>query len=91
MVYPTRLDRQKQVEKAIRVFAGIKKAGKSVCLLVADAYATGERFKEYKKDCISVAHELGLSDKEFAFLGEVYDECTYSTPRAGSEGVVRDV
>lgn len=81
MIYPSRLDRQKQVEMAIRVFAGMKKAGKSICLLVADAFATGERFKAYKKDCLEVAKELGLTDKEFAFLGERYEECTYSTPR----------
>lgn len=81
MIYPSRLDRQKQIEKAIRVFAGIKRAGRTVCLLVADAYATGERFKAYKKDCYALAKELGLSDKEFNFLGEVYEECTYSTPR----------
>jgi glycosyltransferase involved in cell wall biosynthesis len=81
MIYPTRLDRQKQVEMAVRVFAGLKRAGKSVCLLVADAYATGEHFKEYKRECLKLARELGLSEKEFAFLGEVYEECTYGTPR----------
>jgi hypothetical protein len=81
MIYPTRLDRQKQVERAMRVFAGLKRAGKSVCLLVADAYATGDRFKEYKRDCIKLRDEIGLSDKEFAFLGEKYPECEYSTPR----------
>lgn len=81
MIYPTRLDRQKQVEKATRVFAGLKRAGKSVCLLVADAYATGDRFKDYKADCIKLAQEQGLTDKEFAFLGEVYPECMFATPR----------
>jgi glycosyltransferase involved in cell wall biosynthesis len=81
MVYPTRLDRQKQVEKAIHVFAGMKKMGRSVCLLVADAYATGEHFKEYKADCMKIAKEVGLTEKEFAFLGEVYEECVIATPR----------
>lgn len=81
MIYPSRLDRQKQVEKAMRVFAGIKKTGKSVCLLVADAYATGERFKEYKQDCYKLAQEIGLTDKEFEFLGEKYPECVIATPR----------
>lgn len=81
MIYPSRLDRQKQVEKAMRVFAGIKKAERSICLLVADAYATGDRFKDYKKDCYILAEKLGLTDKEFAFLGENYRECTIATPR----------
>ena len=81
MIYPSRLDRQKQVDKAIRVFAGLKRAGKSVCLLVADSYATGQRFKEYKVDCLEIAEKEGLTDKEFAFLGEIYDECAVGTPR----------
>ncbi len=81
MIYPSRLDRQKQVEKAMRVFAGIKKTGKSICLLVADSYATGERFKEYKKDCYILAEKIGLGDKEFQFLGENYPECVVATPR----------
>jgi glycosyltransferase involved in cell wall biosynthesis len=81
MIYPSRLDRQKQIERAMRLFAGLKKAGKSICLLIGDAYATGQRFKEYKEDCMTLSKELGFTDKEFAFLGEVYDECVVGTPR----------
>jgi glycosyltransferase involved in cell wall biosynthesis len=81
MIYPTRPQTQKQIDKSIRVFSGFKKAGRSVCLLVADAYATGDEFLKVKKDCLDLAHELGLTNKEFAFLGEVYPECKYWTPR----------
>ena len=59
-VLPARLDRQKQVEKAVRVFAGIKRSGRSVCFLIADAYATGEHFKAYKREVTKLAKEQGL-------------------------------
>lgn len=80
-ILPTRLDFQKQVDKAVRIYAGLKKAGKSVCFICADAYATGNRFKNYKQECLEIAKEQGLTDKEFLFLGERYEECTYATPR----------
>ena len=78
---PTRLDRQKQVDKVIRLFAGLKRAGASVCLLIADAYATGDRFIRYKEDCGILIRELGLTSKEVAFLSDEYEQCHYSTPR----------
>ena len=78
---PTRMDRQKQVEKAIRVFIGLKRAGRSVCLLVADAYATGERFNVYRDELKELVKRGGLSDGECAFLSQKYGECVYSTPR----------
>lgn len=80
-ILPARLDRHKQVEKAVRLFAGIKRTGHSVCFLIADAYATGERFIQYKREVEAIAREQGLTDKEFAFLGEAYEECKYGTPR----------
>lgn len=78
---PTRLDRQKQVDKVIRLFAGLKRAGASICLLIADAYATGERFIRYKEDCGILIRELGLTSREVAFLSDEYEQCHYSTPR----------
>lgn len=80
-ILPARLDRQKQVEKAVRIFAGLKRAGKSVSFLIADAYATGERFIQYKREVEQIARDEGLTEREFCFLGEKYDECTYATPR----------
>lgn len=79
---PTRLDRQKQIDKAVRLVAGLKRAGRSVCLLIGDAMATGDRFLEYKREVNDLARELGLTDKEFAFLGEHYEECHLGVPRA---------
>lgn len=80
-ILPTRLDHQKQVDKAIRLWAGIKRAGRSVCFLVADAYCTGEPFLSEKKRLSELARQEGLSEKEFTFLGDHYDECRVMTPR----------
>lgn len=80
-VLPARLDRQKQVEKAVRVFAGLKKAGCTVCYLIADAQATGKRFKTYKEDILEIAKHQGLNEKEVVFLSEKYEECRLGTPR----------
>ncbi len=80
-IYPSRLDRQKQLDKLIRLFAGLKRAGKQVSLLFADAYATGEPFLSYKKDLHALAQEQGLEPGEYAFLSERYEECRYATPR----------
>lgn len=79
---PARLDRQKQVEKALRVFIGLKKAGRSICYLVADAYATGKRFLKHKEDLREIANHAGLTRKEFTFLSEEYEECKIRTPRS---------
>lgn len=81
MIYPSRLDRQKQLEKLVRLFAGLKKAGKTVRLLIADAYATGEHFMQYKKELRQIAVEIGLDEEEFIFLSEISDDCTFATPR----------
>lgn len=80
-ILPARLDRHKQIEKAVRLFAGLKRAGRSVCFLCADAYATGEHFVQYKREVEKIAKEQGLTEKEFAFLGEQYPDCKYNTPR----------
>jgi glycosyltransferase involved in cell wall biosynthesis len=80
-ILPTRLDHQKQVDKAVRIFAGLKRAGRGVRFLVADAYCTGEPFLSEKKQLLALAKEQGLEEGEFAFLGEVYGECRVMTPR----------
>jgi glycosyltransferase involved in cell wall biosynthesis len=81
MFLPTRFDRQKQIERAVRIAAGIKRAGRSVCFLVADAYATGDHFLRYKEDLLAIAKGQDLTKKEFVLLGETYEECKYATPR----------
>lgn len=78
-VLPARLDHQKQVDKLVRLMAGIQRAGRTAKLIVADAYATGQRFLDEKKSLNELAAQQGL--KDFWFLGEAYDECRISTPR----------
>ena len=80
-VLPTRLDRGKQVDKWVRLAAGLKRAGRRVCFLLADAYATGDRFLREKEDLRRLANELELTLDEVVFLGERYDECRVMTPR----------
>ena len=79
-ILPTRMDRQKQVERVIRLMAGFQRAGKSVSLIVADAFATGERFIQYRKDLQALAREQDVDDRVH-FLSERYEECMVSTPR----------
>lgn len=81
MLYPSRLDRQKQVERSVRIFAGLKRLGLSVRLLVADSFATGDRFLNYKDDLRAIAEGEGLTDEELIFLSERYEECHTSTDR----------
>jgi len=81
VLLPTRMDRQKQVERVVRIMAGLKRAGLSVCLLVADAMATGDQFIEYKEELHTLAGELDLTDREVVFLSEQYQECHTGTPR----------
>jgi len=78
-VMPARLDHQKQIDKLVRLMVGIRRAGKTVSLLIADAYATGEPFLTEKKNLNELAASLGLSD--FVFLGERYPDCRVGTPR----------
>jgi len=80
IVYPSRLDRQKQLEKIVRVAAGIKRAGRSVSVIFADAMATGDHFIRYKKEVMQIAKEQNV-ESEVTFLGETYKECKYGTPR----------
>ena len=63
-VYPLRLDRGKQPEKAVRLFAELKAAGQSVRLIVASFHSTGGRFVEYREELRDEALRLGLTDDE---------------------------
>ena len=80
-VLPTRLDRQKQVEKALRLFIGLKRAGLSISFLIADAFATGEHFLGYKREVDQEAREAGLTIDEFSFLSDLSEEFRLKTPR----------
>ena len=74
-VYPASADRlsAKQVDKVMRIFAGIKKQGFSVCLVIADQWAT-MRSKENEEPLKRLACAIGLSDDEFRFSSEFADK-----------------
>lgn len=72
-IYPIRMDRGKQPEKVVRLFAELKRAGHSVCLLVVAFHSTGRHFLDYRDAIIAEAHELGLTDDEVVFTNALTD------------------
>jgi len=79
-VYPVRLDRGKQVEKIIRLFAGVRHAGYDPRLLVIDWQSSGERFQKYIDELIVLANSLHLAGK-VNFTSRLNDQCSQGVPR----------
>ena len=86
-VYPARLDRGKQVEYPIKIFAAIKRTGRSVRLVVMDFSSTGGDKVIYRDELKRLAREEGLDDKEITFMSEWRSETNLHSPRQ----VVRDL
>jgi glycosyltransferase involved in cell wall biosynthesis len=64
----TRMDvAGKQLSKAIRVVAEIKKRGKSVRFIVPNAHANGQREKDKIEEMYQLAQEHGLERRELIF------------------------
>lgn len=82
VVYPARLDRGKQPEKILRLLAGIKRLGHSVCLLIIDWQSSGEHFQKYINELLNLANELGL-DGNVNFTSRMDDRA--------SQGLSRDI
>jgi len=70
-VYPARLDRGKQAERAVRLFAAIKRSGASVALVVANFHSTGAHFVRYREEIAAEAARLGLSPNEIIFTSNL--------------------
>jgi len=71
-IYPvsaTRMVDGKQVQKAIKVMASIKKLGKSVRYIVCTAHANGENEKKAIVDLQVYGAQLGLYQHELIFTG----------------------
>jgi hypothetical protein len=79
-IYPVRLDRGKQVEKIIRLLAGIQKTGYEPRLLIVAWQSSGERFQVYIDELLELSDELGLKDK-IAFTNRLDDRCDQGVPR----------
>lgn len=70
-IYPVRLDRGKQTEKVVRLFAEIKATGAKVVLLVLNFHSTGTHFLQYRDEIRSEAERLGLNRSELVFSNEL--------------------
>jgi glycosyltransferase involved in cell wall biosynthesis len=66
-VYPLRLDRGKQPEKLVRLFAELKRMDLSVRLVIACFHSTGQHFLDYREEILREMAELELSDEEVIF------------------------
>lgn len=80
-IYPARLDRGKQVEFCIRIFAKLKEIGRSVRLVIADFHSTGGDKVMYRRELIRQGSDLGLSAEELIFMSQWRKETSTSSPR----------
>lgn len=71
----------KQLDKVIEIFAQLKKLGKSVRLVVANAHANAEAEKQQIENTISFAKEKGLSEGEIIFTSLQDVEYELEIPR----------
>src|SRR3990167_11474074 len=69
-IYPlstTRMVDGKQINVVIDIMAGLKKLGKKVCFIVANAHANDKREKQVIANTISYANQKGLNSNEIIF------------------------
>lgn len=78
-VYPARLDRGKQVEKVVRLMAGVARAGYDPRLLVIDWQSTGERFQRYIDELLELAGRQKLNG-QVSFTSRLDDRCSTGVP-----------
>jgi glycosyltransferase involved in cell wall biosynthesis len=70
-IYPIRMDRGKQPEKLVRLFAELKRAGKSVRLIIINFHSTGQHFLDYRDEIIREMGELGLTAEDVIFTNQI--------------------
>jgi glycosyltransferase involved in cell wall biosynthesis len=70
-IYPIRMDRGKQPEKLVRLFAELKRAGKSVRLLIINFHSTGQHFLDYRDEIVREMSELGLTDEDVIITNKI--------------------
>jgi len=85
--YPVRLDRGKQVEFCVRIFAQLKKLGRSVRLVIVDFHSTGGDKVSYRRELLNLGQNQGLSGEELIFTSEFDKSLEVSCPRE----MVRDL
>lgn len=70
-IYPIRMDRGKQPEKLVRLFAELKRAGKSVRLIIINFHSTGQHFLDYREEIIREMAGLGLTCEDVIFTNRI--------------------
>lgn len=83
-IYPASTDRlsSKRIDMLISIFSSLKKQGLSVCLIIANQWATGRQQKEDVEKYYKKAYEKGLSrDKEFIFTSKWKPEFATGIPK----------
>ncbi|MHC4230097.1 MAG: glycosyltransferase, partial [Planctomycetota bacterium] len=76
-VYPVRLDRGKQVEKVIRLLAGVQKAGYETRLLVIDWQSQGSDKLAYADELSNLAKSYNVT---LHFTSRLDDGCDQGVP-----------
>lgn len=85
--YPLRLDRGKQPEFAIRIFAAMKKLKRFAKLVIVDFQSTGGDKAKFRDELKILGADLGLNSSDLTFMSEFDPECHLQTPKK----VVRDL
>jgi len=85
--YPLRLDRGKQPECVIEMFAAIKRFGRSVRLVFCDFHSTGGDKVVFRNELKDLAIKRGLNSTECFFTSSLAEETQCGVPRK----VVRDM
>lgn len=86
-VYPLRMDRGKQPEFSVRIFAQLKKLGVNSKLVIVDFQSTGGDKVVYREELKKLAVDLGMSSTDLTFMSEFDKSCILQTPKK----VVRDL
>jgi glycosyltransferase involved in cell wall biosynthesis len=70
-IYPIRMDRGKQPEKLVRLFAELKQAGSSIRLIIVNFHSTGQHFLDYRDEVLREMDTLGLTREEVIFTNQI--------------------
>lgn len=78
VIFPTRLNASKQVDKAIRLLSGVNKLGYDVRMLILDWQSTGKHFNDYRSQLLQLIDSCDLSDSIF-FASKLNAACVAGT------------